>query len=86
MLALATWWHIAALKKNPKLISFGLSLKKLDLQYLKQMYVGGLTMHRLTSFTILLETGLDENISAVQVAADKSRMVSKFWMRIIKKT
>ena len=53
MLALATWWHIAALKKNPKLISFGLSLKKLDLQYLKQMYVGGLTMHTLTFFTIL---------------------------------
>ena len=39
MLALATWWHIAALKKNPKLISFGLSLKKLDLQYMKQMYI-----------------------------------------------
>ena len=39
MLALATWRHIAVLKKNPKLISFGLSLKKLDLQYMKQMYI-----------------------------------------------
>ena len=29
---------------------------------------------------------MDENISAVQVAGDKSRLVSKFWMRIIKKT
>ena len=46
--------RVAAVKKNPKLISFGLSLKKLDLQYLKQMYVRGLSMHRLTFFTVLL--------------------------------
>ena len=43
-------------------------------------------MHTLTTFQFYLETGLDENISAVQLAGDKSRMVSKFWMRIIKKT
>ena len=43
-------------------------------------------MHTLTTFQFYLETGLDENISAVQLAGDKSRMVSKSWMRIIKKT